>query len=353
MKTKNIEKENTVAITIFLPGCIGLVSVIALDKLYWGTGVITEGWPNFSLGHLIRSIIIFVSILAIFWSLIGRNRPKLILDESNGVPLERLSILGALSVSVIILFLFIFEPSTFNVLSLEDGPIEWGSALLLLGSCIIVAISFSKSRNVLNIPKVTQLSLALLSLVFFVMAMEEISWFQRVLEIETPKAFDGNPHHEMNLHNYATNYVENIYYFGAFLFLVVLPFVRLLFPYVSNNNYLRIFVARPFIGIIGSIACAYNFDMWNIIFTQIAFGGSIVILFAFAIFSSNRNEKYIILFTIFLIATTQVLFLINGVNFVRLWEVTEYKELLIPLVLFIYSLDVSTYINRVYLPEKS
>lgn len=346
MKTKNIENGKTVAIIVFLIGCIGLVSVILLDKLYWHAGVFSEGWPNLSLGHLIRSIIIFISILAIFWSLIGSSKPKLILDESNGVPLERLSIVGTLSVSVIFLFLFIFKPSIFNALSLEDGPIEWGSALLLFGSCIIIFISFSKSRNVLNIPKGTQLSLALLSLVFFVIAMEEVSWFQRVLEIETPKAFDSNIQDEMNFHNFSTKFFENAYYFGVFLFLVLLPFVRLLFPYVSNNSYLRIFVAPPFVGVIGTIACAYNFDMWNIIFTQIAFFGSVVILFAFATFSSSKNERYIILFTIFIIATTQVLFLINGINFAREWEVTEYKEFLIPLALLIYSLDVLTNINR-------
>ena len=77
------------------------------------------------------------------------------------------------------------------------------------------------------------------------------------------------------------------------------------------------------------------------------------ILFAFATFSSSKNEQYIVLFTILLIAITQVLFLVNGVNFTRLWEVTEYKELLIPLVLFIYSWDVFTHINRLYLPGKS
>jgi hypothetical protein len=288
-----------------------------------------------------------------FWSLIGSSRPKLRLDESRGVPLEQLSILGVVFISVVILFLFIFEPSIFNALSLEDGIIEWGSAILLFGSCIITAISFSKSRNVSNIPKGTQLSIALLSLVFFVMTMEEVSWFQRVLEIETPKVFDANSQNEMNLHNFYTNPIENIYYIGAFLFLVVLPFIRLLFPCISNNNYLRIFVARPFIGVIGSIACAYNFDMWNIIFTQIAFFGSVLILFVFFVFSSNRNEKYIISFTILLITATQVLFLINGENFARQWEVTEYKEFFIPLALFIYSLDVFTYMKQVRLPEKS
>jgi hypothetical protein len=353
MKTKNIKSSNILSITIFLLGSIGLVSVMALDKLYWRTDILAEGWPQLYTGKLVRSLIILISIFALLWSLIGGRKPKSTLDKINSTPWDTLFILVAFLVSSVILALFIFEPSIFNDLSLEDGPIEWGSALFLFGSCIITTISLLKSRYVLNIQKTTKLSLAFLSLVFFVMAMEEVSWFQRVLEIDTPKAFDANLQDEMNLHNFATDYIENIYYFGAFLFLVVLPFLRFLFPYISSNDYLRIFVPRPFIGVIGSIACAYNFDMWNVIFTQIAFFGSIVILFVFAIFSSNKNEQHVVLFAILLIAITQVLFLVNGENFARLWEVTEYKELLIPLALFIYSWDQFTHINRLYLLGKS
>lgn len=326
---------------------------MAFDKLYLGVGVLVEGWPKSSADYIIRSIVISISTLAMLWSLTSGSRPKLILDERNGVRFERFSILGVMSASVVFLFLFIFSPLSFNTLSMEDGFIEWASAILLFGSCIVSAISFSKTRNASGIPRGTQLSLAILSLVFFVIAMEEVSWFQRVLEIETPKAFEGNYQKEMNLHNFATNKVENIYYFSTFIFLVLLPFIRLMFPFVSNNNYLKLFVARPFIGIIGSIACAYNFDMWNIIFTQIAFFGSVAILFSFLVFSSNRNDKYIISFTIIFIISTQLLFLSNGINFVRLWEVTEYKEFFIPLVFFIYSLDMFLYIKRVRLSDKS
>ena len=340
------------SIIAFLFGCIGLVSVVALDKLYWSTWVFEEGWPKFSLYYSFRSFIIFASILAIVKSSLGFAKPRLILDESNGVPLERLSIFGMLLVSVIIVFLFVFRPSVFNELSWEDGPVEWASALLLFVGCIVIIVSLFKSRNILNIPKFTQFSLALLSLLFFVTAMEEVSWFQRWLEIETPKAFDDNYQREINFHNFATNEVENIYYFGVFLFLVALPYVRSMFPFVSNNNYLRIFVPRPFVSVIGSIPCAYNFDMWNVVFTQIAFFSSVIILLAYVVFSSKRSDINTILFAIFVIVATQILFLTNGENFDPLWAVTEYKELLIPMVLLIYSLNVLTYINRVGLPEK-
>ena len=315
------------------------------------TWIFQEGWPNFTILYKIRSIIIFFFTVAMFWSLIGGRRPKLVLSESNGVSIERGSILFVVFISVIILFLFIFEPVTFNELSKEDNIVEWGSVLFLFGSCFITILSFFNYNHELKSSKTTRLSFVLLSLVFFIMAMEEVSWFQRVMEIETPKLFEGNKQHEMNLHNYASSYVENLYYFGTFVFLVVLPFMRTLFPFISNNNYLKIFVARPFICIIGSIAFAYNFDMWNIIFTQITFFGSLVILCAFYIFSIVKNEKYLILFTIILIITSQLSFLVYGENFDRLWEITEYKELLIPLALFIYSWDLFFHIKKPLFPS--
>lgn len=348
LKIRNIEEGGTVAILVFLLGCVGLVSVIALDKLYWRTGVLAEGWPDLSLGHSMRSAMIFISVSAICWSLSSGKKPQLVLGESNGATPERLGILGALSVSAIFLLLFIFEPATFSNLSHEGGPIECGSALLLLGGCLVFVISFTKSRNVSSDPRATRLSLVFLSLVLFVVAMEEISWLQRVLRFETPRALGRNVQDEMSFHNlpHVATCAENLYYFGAFLFLVVLPFIRLLYPSLLNSRYLRTLMARPFIGVIGSIACAYNFDMWNIAFTQVAFFGSLVILFVFAMLSSSRSERGILGFAIVLLAATQALFLLNGMNFARLWEVTEYKEFLIPLALFAYSLDVFTGVNE-------
>ncbi|MFT7222614.1 MAG: hypothetical protein ACI82Z_000137 [Cellvibrionaceae bacterium] len=47
---------------------------------------------------------------------------------------------------------------------------------LLFSSSIIAFIILLKSRNALAVPKGARLSIALLSLAFFVIGMEEISW---------------------------------------------------------------------------------------------------------------------------------------------------------------------------------
>ena len=346
MKSKGISLGNTTQKILFLIGSACLLSVIALDHLYWSRNVFDEGFPNWAFRFNIRSIIIFFSTAILFLSLIGSRKPKLVLSENNGLSIEIRSIIFMLFISVILLFLFLFQPTIFNILSKEDNIIEWGSAILLFASCFISILAFIKIKDTLSNSKMNKVSLALLGLVFFTIAMEEVSWFQRVLEIETPEIFGNNIQNEMNLHNFATSYVENLYYFGTFVFLVALPFMRFLFPFISKNSYLKIFVARPFIGVIGVIAFAYNFDMWNIIFTQIAFFGSLVILCVFYFFSIVKKEKHIILFTIIIIIASQLSFLGYGKNFDRIWEVTEYKEFLISITLFIYSLDIFFHIKK-------
>jgi hypothetical protein len=347
METHILKTGSTTDKIVFLIACLGIVSVTLMDKLYWNDSILKEGWPNFSDRHIIQSIVIFISIIALFWSLVGKQRPSLELSLNFGI--ERLSIFATILLSVIILFLFIFQPSDFQELSKEDSILEWGSALLVFGSCFIMLYSLIKNSHGITNSKLIRFSLGFLSFCFFVMAMEEVSWFQRVIEIETPTSFQDNYQNEINLHNFATDYIENIYYFATFVFLVVFPLLRFLFPFLSNNNFLKTFIPRPFIGVIGAVACAYNFDMWNIIFTQITFYSSLVILCIFAIFSSVRNERFLIWSTVILMVTSQILFLVNGEKFDRIWELTEYKEFLIALALFIYSWDVFLHIKQAYL----
>lgn len=355
MQNQDVKKLKSDAAFLFISGCLGLIGVTIFDILYWRTGIlIDDNYPNFSQGYIIRSIVIFASVTAILWTFIGKKKPTLMLGNNYKFPVEILFILGTLSISFIFLFLFVSDPIIFSMASLEDRLIEWSSALLSFGSAIIVAISFLKYRNNLNIPKTTKVSLALLSLVFFLIAMEEVSWFQRLLHLKTAKIFDGNQQDEMNLHNFATDFIENIYYMGAHLFFVVLPFFYLLYPSLSDKKYLRLFIARPFITVIGTVSCAYTFEMWNVSLMQISFFSGIIILLFFTVCSTSKHERFLIALTIILVMVTQGLFLMKGEEtFLRLWEISEYKEFFIPLTSIIYSLDLSMNISRVYFPEES
>jgi hypothetical protein len=128
------------------------------------------------------------------------------------------------------------------------------------------------------------------------------------------------------------------FYFGTFTFWFYCHFFVFLFPSILNNDYFEILIPRPFIGVIRSIACAYNFDMWTIIFANSLFS-SLVILSVFYISVISETKTYY-LFTIILITITQVLFFKFWWKFWAYMGVTEYKEFFIALVLFVYSCDV-------------
>ncbi len=354
MQNRETSHRIKVSIFMFITGCLGFITVTAFDKLYWHTDILAQGYPDFSHGYLIRSVVIFVSVIFLLLAVIGKKKPELILAGHHKLPVEMICILGTLFISIICLLLFLFFPITFSLSSLEDELIEWLSAILAFGSSIILFIFVMKFRNHVNIPFSAKLSLVFLSLLFFIIGMEEVSWFQRILHFQTIGMFDGNQQNETNLHNFANDYFENLYYGGTYLFFVILPFLVVLFSSLNKSKYLRLFIARPYIAVIGTLPCAYNFDAWNILFIQASFFSSLIILFCLAVFSKKRIEQCIIILTMILVMITQGLFLMKGEEvFMRLWEIKEYKEFFIPLVFFIYSADVSTHLNRVYAAETS
>jgi hypothetical protein len=325
-----------------LASLIGLAIVSVIDLLFYPNNLL-DGLPQFSLVSLVRSVAILIFCSLFLWEFINNQKPQITLVEYPNILLSKVSLSGVLFVGLSFLAAFLFKPGGFNILSDEDNVIEWGSAILHFGAAIVFIIILTKlisHKTTVNFPKFTKLSLGLLVISFFVMGMEEVSWFQRVVDVPTPDIFAGNIQNEMNLHNFASDTLEIIYYSAAFVFFVLLPYLNLLVPTMHNNGYLKLFLPRPYIAVIGTLFCAYNFDMWNMMAMQICFWSSLVILFLLAKFSINSNEKYVIYFTIALVCLSQLLFLMRGEEtFARLWQITEYKEFLIPLVGFIYSLD--------------
>jgi hypothetical protein len=80
----------------------------------------------------------------------------------------------------------------------EDGPIEYAGFACFLGASALAFVAASRIRRA-HRPALAAVTLGALLLVA---AGEEISWGQRLFEIETPAALvDGNRQDELNLHN--------------------------------------------------------------------------------------------------------------------------------------------------------
>ena len=171
--------------------------------------------------------------------------------------------------------------------------------------------------------------------------MEELSWFQRYLGVEAPALFEGNDKGEINFHNFATDESENLYYPGFFVGFVVVPF---LFERGGVPGWLlglEAFVPSRPVVLASALPVAYNYDMWNVVTTQTAFFVTVLILSVYAWQAwRGGGRRALVLAVLGTVVVTQGVFLALGDRFVRLHDVTEYKELLIPVAILLYALEV-------------
>lgn len=236
---------------------------------------------------------------------------------------------------------FITKTNVFHRISYEDGPVEFASALFLFFSSITFLFLWIKCFFVKVVSKITHFSFIILSFVLFIVCMEEISWFQRLADIETPVYFEKkNSQKELNFHNLFTHLSEYLYYIGSFVFFVLLPFLKLVFnEKIKTNLFFQTIIPQPLFLLLGFVVCAYNLDMWNSTLIQLTFFSSLIISSISVKLYSNENKMF--LYTvIFILFSTQIIFLIFPNNYDRVNQIKEFKEFFISLCFLVYSIDV-------------
>jgi len=247
-----------------------------------------------------------------------------------------------LTLSVGFLLLFLSNPVEFHRFGSEDHPVEILSALLLLAASavfvvVIVKLNKAAGRRVLMLSAIS----LVFATTFFFIGMEEISWFQRVFGLETPELLKAGARDELNLHNLATDEVEIMYYSAAFLFLITVPFLDDVTRLFQRWELTSFFVPGRGVLMVGAIAMAYNYDMWNILFIQVAFFITLYVLIYYVWRDLRLSRLPLeLLMLVAAYGLTQAAFLTLGSRSVRLWDVTEYKEFFIPLAFFFYALEI-------------
>lgn len=126
----------------------------------------------------------------------------------------------------------------------EDGFIEWLTVLGLLmcaGVCAYRAVTLWRHKNALFTA-----TLAFVTLVFIFGAGEEISWGQRIFNVETSEFFEQhNAQGEMNLHNLKVNGVKiNKLIFAKGIALAFLLYLAVLTPLYRKKEGVRRFLDR-------------------------------------------------------------------------------------------------------------
>lgn len=171
---------------------------------------------------------------------------------------------------IILFFIFLIINMRYHQFFLfleeEDSVIEWLQFLFILVSsiCSFVLFQFWKTKN-----KFIAHIFLLTGIGFFIIAGEEISWGQRIFNIETPEEYAKlNTQGETTLHNYGPifGYVYLAYmYFGLFaslLWTIKKPLLKIV-PKIIKPV-LNIFIPGWHYFIYFFTAFAYNFERFYI-----------------------------------------------------------------------------------------
>ena len=127
-----------------------------------------------------------------------------------------------------------------KVYTKEDGLAEYGTALLLCCSSILLFFRFFKLRK--SKKALWQLGILGMALVFLFGAGEEISWGQRIFDIESSEYFlKNNTQGETNLHNMVVGETKvNTLIFSQLLtlilviYLIILPFLYRKYEFINK-----------------------------------------------------------------------------------------------------------------------
>ena len=133
-------------------------------------------------------------------------------------------------------FLFYYSSSVYNLFVEEDGIIEYSTAVLLLSVSIYFINKLLKKSKVISSKNI---GIILFSIIFFFGFGEEISWGQRIFNVETPLFFsENNLQSETNIHNLMIGGVKlnKLIFTNGLFFIFLFYFLAGPYLYTKSNN---------------------------------------------------------------------------------------------------------------------
>jgi hypothetical protein len=315
-----------------------LIALTAFEFVYWSMPVLPNKAPGLDLYAFGRSVLAALVSLALLIACTGQvpvHREKGLSSEQEFAVALSLALLG------VFLAVFLLSPASFSTMSLEDGLVEWASALLPVAASILLLrgwVMLGPGRR-----SWAGLVLVVSATLLFALGMEEISWMQRIFGFHTPDILSGNIQHELNLHNLATNQVGTLHKLAGFVFLIFLPFAKAASPVAMMAPSLSALVPSRFVALIAAPMAALNYNGWDFLPMQMATYLTVGIVVYFALQARRQGrfvEAILCASMAAAIVVAQFLFIAFGDRFVRIWDITEYKELFIALGLFVWTVEM-------------
>lgn len=323
---------------LVLGAALGTPAVLLLYDAFAQTQLLDNSIPEFNGARLLGSALLISLAAALVAWIGGGPRAGAARGETAGA-----GPVAAVTVGAAAFALLAVSPEAYSWLAREDQLVETFSAAFAFASAGVLLASLPALGRVAQRQRWSYLApVAAIAVALFGLGGEEISWGQRLLGFHTPESLAGNMQGEANLHNLATDKVEVVYYFGAFAFLILLPFVRECTDAFAEIPAAEFILPRRAALLAAAPMVAFSFNKWALATTQFAFFATIAILGWYLVAERGRRGASRVLTgaTLAVCLVAQAGFLLLGDRQARVWDVTEYRELLIPLGFFVYALEL-------------
>lgn len=310
---------------------VGVAALIGYEYLVFGWHPAREEAPAFSAYHWSRTGLALIISVALIGALAKSDR------RAATAPMSRFEIgfagcvmLSALAAAGVM----VTSPAAFAGFAREDYWLEWTSAALLFAASGLFALELAgrwRRTSARSGPDLLGLAIAAgFAGLFFVMAMEEVSWMQRVFGFATPGTMaEANWQGEFNLHNFQTDFAELGLYAGAGALLIFLPLLRELAPGWRPLGWLDGFIPDRTVAAVSAPMAIFTYGHWNLVLIQIV---SFLTIFAMAAFARDamrcgaRSEAALFAALGVSVAAGQIVFLIAGDRMIEMFDATEWKE---------------------------
>lgn len=257
-------------------------------------------------------------------------------------------VMVSIPLSLLILSVMLhFKPLALDFYAHEDMLVENLSAIALVsGALIWITGSFILAGKRFWLLSIVAI---LASMVIFVIGMEEISWGQRIFNIESSDYFlENNSQEETNLHNLNTGLSERIYYSGAGVLLVIFAFYSAKITKSLKSTRLSwvsslmpsTWLLFPFSIIFSIVGLATIYHKTLLFITVFAVA---VLIYHLVVYTKKRNHFAAIgILTLLLIAVFTALSFAtidHESHGTRFWMYSEYLEFYIAIGLLAYTVD--------------
>ena len=258
--------------------------------------------------------------------------------------------LSVVFITISFILLFLFHVELYDQLTSEDNIIENLSAVLLLFcSCFFLISFFHARKSPLKIHHWLTYGLLMLSIVFFLIAVEEISWGQRIFDLATPDYLSSvNEQDELNFHNINKRFFDRLLDRATIIFVFISSFLL----YRKKGKTLRI--QNPDIFVICSFAITpfytqnTQLDFYHFIYVPL------VGLFVFALKNKQKSFLFPLAFTLML--SLIIIIIHTTYNHLFPWHnnsANELREFLFYLSCVAYAYEIMSDIKSPKVIEKN